>query len=151
MKQRFKVIPAVYLILIKNKKVLMMRRFNTGWDDENYSLPAGHLDGNEPAKKGLVREIREEIGLNINPQDLNLVHVMHRSTKNIDNERIDLYFTTNQWEGVPKIMEPHKCDNMKWFFLNNLPANIVSGVKQAIQNYRQAIIYSEIGWDSQNV
>ena len=50
MKQnRLKVKIASYLILLKENKILMTRRFNTGWSDGMYSLPSGpvsytHLD-----------------------------------------------------------------------------------------------------------
>lgn len=30
-KEKFKLCSAVYLLLVKNKKVLLSRRFNTGW------------------------------------------------------------------------------------------------------------------------
>jgi 8-oxo-dGTP diphosphatase len=45
---RHTIIPAVYLILKNSKgQVCLTRRFNTGYMDGHYSLPAGHLDGGE--------------------------------------------------------------------------------------------------------
>jgi 8-oxo-dGTP pyrophosphatase MutT (NUDIX family) len=38
---------AVHLLLIKNDQILLLRRFNTGWQDGFYSLPAGHVDAGE--------------------------------------------------------------------------------------------------------
>ena len=45
MTQRNRVDSAVYLVLIEDGKILLSRRFNTGFEDGNYSLPSGHLDG----------------------------------------------------------------------------------------------------------
>ena len=56
---------AVYLILIEDDKILLQRRFNTGYKDGNYSLPAGHLDDNESITQALVREVKEEIDLDL--------------------------------------------------------------------------------------
>lgn len=55
-KERFRLIVAVYLILRQNGKILLARRANTGYADGFYSLPAGHLDGDELATEGMARE-----------------------------------------------------------------------------------------------
>ena len=39
-------IPASYLVLMKENKVLLLRRFNTGYQDGNYSMITWHLDLN---------------------------------------------------------------------------------------------------------
>ncbi len=143
-KERFKIIPTVYLILIKNKKILLLRRFNTGFWDGNYSLPAGHLDGGETIRQTMVRETKEEIGIRIDPGDLKLVHVMHR--KEPKEERINFFLITKKWCGRPKIMEPHKCDDLKWFKLSNLPKNTIPYIKQVIKSSLNKIFYSEYGF-----
>ena len=140
-KQRFKITPSVYLVLIQGNKVLLSRRYNTGYFDGNYSFPAGHLDGNETLKQSMVREVKEEIDVVIDPAELELVHTMNRRIPG--NERVDFFFTTKKWQGEPKIMEHNKCDDLSWFELNNLPQNIIPYIKQAIDSFLNDIIYSE--------
>lgn len=140
-KERFKITPSVYLVLIKDNKILLSRRHNTGYFDGNYSFPAGHLDGNETLKQAMAREIKEEIGVLLSPADLELVHVMNRRIP--DNERVDFFFTAKKWQGEPKIMESDKCDDLSWFEPNNLPKNIIPYIKQAIDSFPNNIIYSE--------
>jgi 8-oxo-dGTP pyrophosphatase MutT (NUDIX family) len=78
-KERPAIIPTVYLILVRNSKTLLSRRCNTGFQDGNYSLPAGHLSNNEETfVQAMIREAREEVGVEISPVDLQLIHVMHR-------------------------------------------------------------------------
>ena len=140
-KERFKLIASVYLVLIRNNKILLSRRYNTGYFDGNYSFPAGHLDGNETLKQGVVREIKEEIDLDLEPNNLELIHVMNRKIPN--NERLDFFFSAKKWLGEPKIIEKNKCDDLSWFELNNLPKNIIPYIKQAINSISNNIIYSE--------
>ena len=142
--ERFKIIPTVYLILRKGDGVLLARRYNTGFHDGDYSFPAGHLNGNETALAAMIREVKEEIGIILNPQDLNLIHVLHRKEPN--EERINLFFTAGKWIGEPAIMDPDKCDDLNWFRLDNLPENIIPYVRQVISCLKEGIFYSEFGW-----
>ena len=89
----FKLIPAVYLILVKNSKILLLKRQNTGYEDGNYSFIAGHVDGNESLTQALIREAKEEAGVTLNPQNIKHVHTMHRHTNNVEDERLDFFFT----------------------------------------------------------
>ncbi len=145
-KERFKIIPVSHLILIKDNKILLSRRFNTGYEDGNYSVVAGHLDGNETFTQAMIREAKEEAGIDIVAEDLEVIHVMHRKSPPETNERIDLFLKASKWKGEPKIMEPDKCDDLKWFPIDDLPANIVPYIKHAILNIKKEIFYSEFGW-----
>jgi 8-oxo-dGTP diphosphatase len=140
----YKFVAAVHLFLIKDGKILLLRRKNTGYEDGNYSVPAGHIEANEPATVAMTRESQEETGIIIKPEALEAVHIMHRKAD--DQERIDFFFTTKTWVGEPTITEPDKCDDLSWFNLDNLPENIIPYIKTALENYKKGLIYSEFGW-----
>jgi ADP-ribose pyrophosphatase YjhB (NUDIX family) len=145
-KDRFKLISAVHLLLFRKngKEVLLSRRFNTGWQDGNYSVVAGHLDGNEKASSAMIREVLEESGITLNSRDMQLVHIMHRKS---EEERIDFFFVAKKWKGKLKIMEPDKCDHLAWFPIDRLPKNIVEYIKTAIEKHLNNVFYSEFGWE----
>ena len=142
-REYFKFVSAVHLFLVKDEKILLLRRFNTGYEDGNYSVPAGHIDGEEKASSAMIREAKEETGLEISEKQLRMVHVMHRKSA---EERIDFFFEAMEWQGKPKIMEINKCDELSWVSLNQLPPNTIPYVKAAIENYRNKISFSEFGW-----
>ena len=146
MKERHKIICAAYLFLIKNKKILLLRRFNTGYEDGNYSVPAGHVDKGESVATCLIREAKEEIGIEVKKRDINLVHVMHRNSTDDNDERLDFFFACNGWSGDVANIEPEKCDELKWFALNALPPNVIPYIKQAIESTQKKITYSELYW-----
>jgi len=142
--ERFKLIPAVYLILRKGDEVLLLQRANTGYQDGKYSLISGHLDGDELATYGLAREAQEEAGITVQPQDLVLAHTVHRLSRNENNqERMDLFFETSKWTGEITNMEPHKCSNLSWFDINHLPDQMIPLVRQVLESVARGGHYSE--------
>ena len=142
-RQYFKFVSAVHLFLVRNGKILLSRRFNTGYEDGNFSVPAGHIDGNETVTGAMIREAKEEIGIDIGEGGLKMVHVMHRKS---DEERIDFFFEATEWQGEPKVNEPNKCDNLSWFPIDGLPENTIPYVRLAIENYKNRVLFSEFGW-----
>jgi 8-oxo-dGTP diphosphatase len=140
---------AVHLILRRDSDVLLLRRFNTGYEDGNYSLPAGHLDGSEPVSAAMIREAEEEAGVIISRDDLRVVHVMHRNVADPGSgpeERVDFFLAAGRWQGTPKIMEPDKCDEVGWHSMTSLPGNVIPYVLSAVQCFRRGVSYSEFGW-----
>ena len=145
MMARFTLIPEVHLVLLQQRQILLLQRFNTGYQDGRYSLVAGHVDGNETARAAMCREALEEAGLQIDPAHLALVHVIHRRS---DGERLSLFFQASAWQAEPRNMEPHKCSHLAWFPLDALPADMVAYVRQAIAAIQRGEPYAEVGWDT---
>jgi 8-oxo-dGTP pyrophosphatase MutT (NUDIX family) len=141
--EKFTLRAAVYLIPIKGNKVLLSRRYQTGWMDGKYSLIAGHIDGNESVFTAMIREASEEAGIRVRKKDLIPVKIMHRKS---DREYIDFFFVAKKWNGTPKIMEPEKCDDLRWFPLNKLPRNLLAYVKEVIDSRNDDIPLIEYGW-----
>ncbi len=143
--ERFRMRVAVFLILEKDGAVWLQRRANTGYRDGHYDLPAGHVDGGESAHSAMLREAKEETGVDIAPADLSGVHVLHN---NDGIEYIDIFFRATKWEGEPKNMEPQKSDDAGWFALDALPSPITPHVESALKHIQNNGVYSEWGWNS---
>jgi 8-oxo-dGTP diphosphatase len=143
MAERYRLIPEVYLILERDDRVLLLRRFQTGYEDGNYGLVAGHLEAGESAAQGILREAREEAGLDLRPEDIELVHVVHRSAR---DGCMGLFFRCRRWRGEPLNAEPHKCDDLSWFAYDGLPANTIPYIREALTLARVGVGYSDEGW-----
>ena len=140
----FSVPVSVHLMLINDNKILLMRRKDTGFADGFYSMPAGKLEPKESVENAIIREVEEEININIKNETLKTIQVMNRNGS--DRERIDYFFTVDRWSGEIKNNEPNKCDDLKWFDINNLPKNTIPYIKEAINNYNKKIKFSLFGW-----
>jgi ADP-ribose pyrophosphatase YjhB (NUDIX family) len=135
---------AVHLLLIRDGKILLLRRCNTGYEDGNYSVVAGHLNGGEQIIEAAVREAKEEAGIDIRPEDIEVVQVMHRIN---DKERIDFFVTITDWSGKIRNSEPEKCDELAWYPLDQLPENVIPYVRKGIQNYYDNVWFDSFGWE----
>ena len=138
---------AAYLILRQGNNILLLRRFNTGYEDGNYSFIAGKVEPHESFTQCVIRESEEEADILIKPEAIKVVHVMHRN--NPETQWVDVFFQATTWLGDITNKEPHKCDDLSWFDLNALPENTIPYIKQAIEAIRANTIYSEYGWTSQ--
>jgi 8-oxo-dGTP diphosphatase len=145
MKERHTIACAAYLLLFKEERVFLIRRFNTGYEDGNYSVPAGHVENGEHISDTLIREAEEEIGISIQKQDIVLAHVMHRTSTELNDERVDFFFTCKQWNGIPAHQEFEKCDKSGWFDIKAPPSNIIPYIRMAIENVLNGVPYSELG------
>lgn len=138
MRARFPV--TVHLFFFRENQILILRRFNTGFRDGEYSVPAGHLDGGEAVLQAAIREGKEEVGVDIAEQNMTFSTVMHRIE---DEERVDFFVQVHKWEGEPFNAEPDKCDDVRWVELNSLPDNTVPYVRQALDNHLHSVPFDE--------
>ncbi len=141
---RTKVFLAVHLFIIKDNQILLLRRFNTGYEDGKYSVCAGHVEANESYIDAMIREAKEEIGIDIEKDHLKAIQIMHRKS---ESERMDYFFECKQFEGNVSNCELDKCDELKWVDLKELPDNTIPYVKYAVEAYLKKIIFTQFGWD----
>lgn len=139
---RFRVKFAVYLILRDDDKVLLSKRSNTGWKDGWYGVVAGHVQGGEPAELAMVREAREEVGIDIDVRVLKHVYTVHRLGNGLDDEYVDLFFECREWSGDIVNAEPEKCDELAWYGVDQLPDLTISHIRKVINEYGDGDTYS---------
>ncbi|WP_253823059.1 NUDIX domain-containing protein [Acidianus sp. RZ1] len=85
---RYPQILSVHLFIFNGNQILLQKRKNTGYRDGCYSVIAGHVEAKESATKAMVREAKEESGIEIKPEWLKLEQVMHRLE---NQERVDFF------------------------------------------------------------
>lgn len=132
-----------YLLLNEKNKICLLLRKNTGFCDGMYGLISGHVEEGESAIEGMIREAKEEANLFVEPNQLKVVHVLHRKSNRLD---IDIFFECTNWKGTIKNQEPEKCEALRFFPITELPPNIIPYIKNVIESISRREFYSEIGW-----
>ncbi len=146
MYERSSAVIAVYLILQqRDGKIFFIRRANTGYMDGKWHLPSGHMEPEEIPIQSVIREGREETGVRVNSVAVSLVHISYRPAHDQTGNRLDLFFRTNVWNGVPYNAEPNKCSEVCWAHPAELPSPMTPHVFEAINNVRQGQLFSELG------
>ena len=139
---KHQLITDLHLILRDGGKVLLGLRQNTGFADGLYHLPAGHLEPDESIVAGAAREAKEELGIDIVPGDLDLVHTMHQR-----EGRLSLFFDVRSWSGEIHNAEPGKCAVLAWVSCDGLPENLVAYARAALAHIRDGQRVSTFGWE----
>lgn len=142
--ERFTMPVAVHVFLVRDGDVLLLRRCNTGYEDGNYSVPAGHLEAGEHVLETAIREAHEEAGISFAAENSGVVGVMHRKS---NDERIDFFVAISEWSGDVRNAEPTKCADLRWFPLDRLPENTIPYIRRAIANYREGRWFDTFGWE----
>ncbi len=146
---RFKLKVGVYVVLIEQGEVLLLRRFKTGIADGKYVLPMGGHDGKEPLTCALIREAKEEINIDVKAENVSVCHVMHRfhpMPEGLSFEQIDVYYRIHQYEGVIQNNETDRCDEVAFYALNALPPKTELFICHALECIQNGQFYSEFGF-----
>jgi 8-oxo-dGTP pyrophosphatase MutT (NUDIX family)/uncharacterized protein YndB with AHSA1/START domain len=135
----FALIPAAYVFLVDGERVLLQMREGTGYYDGWWAASAaGHVDPGETLMAGAVRETLEEIGVEVAEGDLEAITAMHRTAPTglpID-QRLDVFFVTRSWRGLPSRQEADKASALEWFALDALPERMVHHERFALEGWR---------------
>jgi|SaaInlStandDraft_6_1057023.scaffolds.fasta_scaffold81348_1 8-oxo-dGTP diphosphatase len=120
----------VGVLIMQDEKILLGKRrgsFAAG----SYGSGGGHLDFGESCKDAVVREIREEAGVEL--KDLEFLCVSNFIIES--KHYIDISFTAKIKSGEPQVMEPEKLDDWDWYDINNPPAPLLG----CVANYLDAL------------
>ena len=104
---RHQVVPSVYLVAIRDNKILLGERQNTGYCDGYLGLPAGHIERGENPLQAIMREAKEEVDLTLTVEEIKFGAVMPRITP--DRECVDYFFIADVTGKNLQNNEPTKC------------------------------------------
>lgn len=134
---------AVNLVVTQDSKVLLMRRYNTGWNDGMYALMGGHVEDGENIFDAAVREAKEELGILVKTEELKPLFSMQ-----VSSDHVYFYFGCDKYEGTPTNMEPDQCDDLSFFNTDCLPDNLIAADKKALEMIfgTQEKSFDTFGW-----
>jgi ADP-ribose pyrophosphatase YjhB (NUDIX family) len=110
-------------------KYILAEQRGTGTPDSEYigkwCLPCGYLDFDETCKQAVAREVREETGINIHPENFELIAI---NDNPFDDKRQNITFRfrtelegyIDDFELTDKFSETDEVMNIKWIDLREI-------------------------------
>jgi mutator protein MutT len=126
----------VYAVIEKDNKILLAQRIS-GYMNGYYAFPSGHVEKDERLIDTLIRETREEIGIEIDEKDIEFDYVCYKVSYTY---YVCFFFKIKKWIGEPQIMEKEKCGDLRFFDLDKLPKNLAIEEKNYFEdrkNYKK--------------
>jgi ADP-ribose pyrophosphatase YjhB (NUDIX family) len=133
------------VVLLQTGKLLLVRRYGTGFEDGNLGLVGGHVESGESVTQAAIRECWEEVGIEIAPRDLYPIGVSNYTSPGGDG--IDFFFKATSWAG--DLYPRSECSELVWCEPARLPSTTIPFVRQAIEKHLEASCwFDETGWDN---
>ena len=110
-------------------KYILAEQRGIGTPDPEYigkwCLPCGYLDFDETCKQAIAREVREETGVNIHPENFELISINDRPFED-KRQNVTFRFKTelegyiSDFELTNKFSETNEVMNIKWIDLREI-------------------------------
>ncbi|MDH6141500.1 MULTISPECIES: NUDIX domain-containing protein [Kitasatospora] len=130
-------VAAVIVHDLETQRVALLRRGpNAKFAQGMWDLPVGKSEPGEPITETAVRELKEETGLVVAPEDLRLVHVIH-GARGVEapNGFLTVVFSAHRWSGDLVNGEPEKHSEVAWVSTGAIPEEFVSTTDTALLSY----------------
>ncbi|GAA4591666.1 hypothetical protein GCM10023194_51520 [Planotetraspora phitsanulokensis] len=143
---RYRPVVDVHLLLFdERERVLLGRRQGTGYADGEWQvMPSGHLEEGESIIDATAREAAEELGIEVS--GLTVAHVAHHRNPG-GTARVGMFLVARTVNGTPTNAEPHKCAELAWFPVDDLPERTVPYARAGIEAVRDTIGFALHGWE----
>jgi len=129
---RRRVVVDVILLLVRNGRVLLRERANTGYGDGAYEPPSGQLADRETIVETAIR-VASAAGIAIGAENVSLAHVMHDVS---GSGRIAFFLSVSGWVDQPA------SPDVRWFPVGDLPTNMLDRARVALRNYADGMRFS---------
>lgn len=126
----------VAVIAWRDNRILMHERLGSHGAG-TWSFPGGHIDSGESPREAASRELLEETGLAIHPDEFEATTYtsdVFQAGSGVDEKRyITLYMSVEMPpELVPSRMEPTKCAGWRWVIPGNWPGELFLPIKNVL-------------------
>ncbi|MEU5418994.1 NUDIX domain-containing protein [Streptomyces sp. NPDC020667] len=138
------VIDVMVLLHRDDGRVLLLRRPGGSLTEGLLAPPGGHVGRGETFADGALREVRAEVGVAVDPLDLEFCHLVHHRDPH-GEDRVGIAFTTQRWSGEPRGGEPRKCSALVWADPARPPADCAPYSAAVLRQFARGALISTDG------
>lgn len=111
--------------------VLLARRAQVSYSAGLWGLPGGHVEDDETLAAAAARELREEVGVDVDASTLEPLGV----TRYVEGDArgCDFYFLARDWRGIPTPVA--ECDDLRWCDPEALPDTAIPWLAGALRRH----------------
>ncbi|MET4563542.1 NUDIX domain-containing protein [Lysinibacillus parviboronicapiens] len=121
------------VILDENNRILLVLRKKSP-ESGYWSLPGGKVDYMETIENAVIREIKEELGVDIEIE--RLVCVTNHIVQSEDVHYVAPTFIAHITNGKVHNKEPHALEQVQWFPIDDIPENITITTDYALKQLK---------------
>jgi len=126
-------------ILNEKNQILLMKRTKECRNYAGYwSVPGGGVEFFEKVEDAVKREVREELGVEI--EIIKLLSVTNDIIEDEGQHWVATQFQCKIVSGTPTNLEPDKCDELKWFDLDKIPEKITLVTADGVEHLKREVL-----------
>lgn len=137
----------VVLSFIQNSKGDFLIQKRSKQKDGKFASTGGHVKTGETSIEGMISEIREEIGLNITPNELELIYSGREDTERVF---FDIYYLKKDFDISDLTLQKEEVDFVEWDSVNKIEELISNNLfleNHVEEFYRMIDIFKKRGID----
>lgn len=115
----------VVLAFIQNSKGEFLIQKRSIQKNGKYASTGGHAKTGESSIEAMMTEIKEELGLSVNPNELNLVY---SGRDDPTQEFFDIYYIKKDFEISDLILQKEEVESVEWLSINEIEKLINCGL-----------------------
>lgn len=123
---------AVFVINNHNQVLLQKRSSNKRFNPNKWALCAGHVKAYECLEDAIIREIKEEIGINVSKNDLHEYGEKQLNLKNSNSHITYFYYVKINKNENEFIIQTEELSEVKWFDIDEVIAMIINNDSSTI-------------------
>lgn len=110
----------LFLINDKGQVLLQKRSANKRFDPNKWALCAGHVEAHESLEEAMLREAKEEIGIDISKNDLHQFGEKDVLIRNSNSHITYFYYIKTNMEEKEFTIQEDELSEVKWFYIDEV-------------------------------
>tara|TARA_R110002095_G_scaffold194254_5_gene172487 strand:- start:3392 stop:3838 length:447 start_codon:yes stop_codon:yes gene_type:complete len=128
------------VLILNTKGELLLGKRKSSHGAGTWGPPGGKLDFGEDFQDCIIREVKEEVGINLETETPRILGVQNdvfpKDNKHFVSLIAHVALTKSQ---EAHLMEPHKCSEWRWFPEQNLPVPLFQPVEQFFHHQKEKV------------